>query len=144
MDDERTGETDRTTTGSTTADDRGRWISAIIALLGVWMIVEAVLLDLVAGQFWNDVVVGLLLLAAGGYNYYRRADAQMANVAAASLAAVLGLWLVASPFVFGDAGAATGFAFWNDVVVGLFAFILGAYSAYRGRDRRRTARRTTG
>lgn len=127
--------------------EAGKWISALIALLGLWMIAEALLFDLVASQFWNDIVVGALLLAVGAYNYYRRSDERFGSVAAATLAALLGLWLVASPFMFGaDTGsteAANDFGFWNDIIVGLAALILGAYSAYKGRDRRETARRTT-
>lgn len=121
---------------------RGKWISAIIGLLGLWMILQAVLFELTAGQFWNDVIVGALLLAVGGYNYYRRADERLGNIGAATLAALIGLWLVASPFVFGAGDAASGFAFWNDLVVGLLALVLGAYSAYRGRSRRRATART--
>lgn len=127
--------------------ERGKWLSALIALLGAWMIAEALLFDLVASQFWNDVFVGVALLTLGGYNYYRRADEKFGNMAAAVLAALLGLWLLASPFMFGaDAGATEAtndFGFWNDVIVGLAAFLLGAYSAYKTRDRRRDTRRAT-
>ena len=129
----------------TNPDERGKWISALIALLGAWLIVEAVIFDLAATQFWNDVLVGALLLAAGAYNYYRRTNERHADAGAATLAALLGLWLVAAPFVLGvDAGAAetaNDLAFWNDVVVGLLAFVLGVYSAYTGLSRRRAARR---
>ena len=120
--------------------EQGKWLSAIIALLGLWMIVEALWFDVVAAQFWNDVIVGALLLAVGGYNYYRRADEEIGSVAAASVAALLGLWLIAAPFLFGaDAGfteAVNDLAFWNDIVVGLLALALGAYSAYQARDQR--------
>lgn len=121
---------------------RGKWISAVIGLLGLWMILQAVLLDLTAGQFWNDVIVGVLLVVVGGYNYYRRADERLGNIGAATLAALVGLWLVAAPFVFGAGETAGEAAFWNDVVVGLLALVLGAFSAYRGRSRRRAATRT--
>lgn len=127
--------------------ERGKWISAIIAVLGLWMIAQAALVDLVATQFWNDVIVGLLLLAVGGYNYYRRADEKLGNMAAAVLAALLGLWLVASPFMFGaDAGsteAVNDIGFWNDIIVGLLALGLGAYSAYKIRDWAAETRRAT-
>lgn len=152
-------ETDRNTDRVTTDDrtgggadydpnpnERGKWISALIALLGLWMIAEAFLFDLTAGQFWNDALVGALLLAVGAYNYSRRSNEDLANVGAAMVAALLGLWLVAAPFVLGaDAGlteAANDLGFWNDVVVGLLALVLGAYSAYKARDHRRNARRT--
>lgn len=121
--------------------DRGKWISAAIALLGLWMVVEALLFDLVAAQVWNDVIVGVLLVAIGGYNYTRRADQQVGSMSAAVLAALLGLWLIGAPLLFGsDAGlteAVNAAGFWNDVVVGVLALVLGAYSAYEIRDQRR-------
>lgn len=121
---------------------RGKWLSAVVGLLGVWMVVQAALFDLVAAQFWNDVVVGALLIALGGYNYYRRSDELVGNVGVASLVALLGLWLVAAPFVLGpDAGlteTADALPFWNDVVAGLLALVLGAYSAYQASEGTRT------
>jgi len=126
-------------------DESGKWLSAIIALLGVWMIVEAVAFDMVVTQFWNDVLVGALLLAVGGYNYYRRSNEETASVGAASIAALLGAWLIITPFVLGaDAGATetvNDLAFWNDVIVGLAALVLGAYSAYAAREEREETRR---
>jgi thiol:disulfide interchange protein len=128
--------------------ERGKWISGVIALLGLWMLAEALLFDIVPGQFWNDIIVGALLLAVGGYNYYRRSDEEIGSVGAAAVAALVGLWLIAAPFVFGAEGGATettnALAFWNDIVVGLLALGLGAYSAYEARDQRETAARTTG
>ena len=130
-------------------DESGKWISALIGLLGLWMIVQAFWFDVVPAQFWNDVIVGVLLLAVGGYNYYRRSNEEIGSVAAASVAALLGLWLVVTPFVLGtDIGfteTTNDLAFWNDVVVGLLALGLGAYSAYEAREERReaAARRTT-
>lgn len=123
----------------------GKWLSAIIALLGLWMIVQALLFDLTASQFWNDVIIGVALAGLGGYNYSRRADERFGNMAAAALAALLGLWLIASPFMFGADGGTTetvnDFGFWNDIIVGLAAAGLGAYSAYKVRDHRETTRR---
>ena len=48
--------------------EQGKWISALIALLGAWMIVEGVLFDVVATQFWNDILVGLAVTVLGIYN----------------------------------------------------------------------------
>ena len=128
--------------------ESGKWISALIGLLGLWMIVQVFWFDVAPAQFWNDIVVGVLLLAVGGYNYYRRSNEEVGSVAAASVAALLGLWLVVTPFVLGaDVGlveTANDAAFWNDIVVGFLAFVLGAYSAYETREGRReaAARRT--
>lgn len=115
--------------------ERGKGVSALIALAGVWLVIEAFWLDvLLLGNFWNDVIVGIALVALGGYNYYRRANEELGSAAAAGLAAVLGLWLIISPFVYdvevGAAELTTELGFWNDVIVGFVVLVLGAYSAY--------------
>ncbi|RDI70732.1 SPW repeat protein [Halopelagius longus] len=144
-------ERDRTTAETATDYDpnpgeRGKWLSAVIGLLGLWMLAQAVLFELAASQFWNDVLVGALFLVVGAYNYYRRSNERIGNVAAAAVAALVGLWLIVAPFVLGvDAGAtetANDLGFWNDVVVGLIAAVIGGYSAYKARDRREDVRRT--
>ncbi|WP_262178890.1 SPW repeat protein [Haloarcula laminariae] len=129
-------------------DESGKGISAVIALLGLWMILQAVLFDIVVSQFWNDIGVGALLLAVGAYNYYRRSNKELGSIGAASVAALLGLWLVIAPFVLGAQAGLTettnDLAFWNDIVVGLLAFGLGSYSAYEARaDRQEAAERRT-
>lgn len=125
-------------------DESGKGVSAVIALLGLWMVLQAIVFDVVATQFWNDVAVGGLLFAAGAYNYHRRSNEEIGNVAVAAVAALLGLWLVAAPFMFGaDAGlteTTNDLAFWNDIVVGLLAFALGTYSAYEAREDRQDAK----
>lgn len=125
--------------------ERGKWLSGIIALLGAWMVLEAFLFDMVASQFWNDIIVGALLLGVGGYNYSRRGNDKIGSVGAAAIAAVLGLWLIAAPFMFGwEAGATEAvnpLTFWNDIVVGLITLGLGAFSAYAARDQKEEAQR---
>jgi drug/metabolite transporter (DMT)-like permease len=120
--------------------ERGKWISILLALLGLWMILQALLLDLSTAQFWNDIAVGAILLAVGGYNFTRRTDEQLGSIGAALIAALVGLWLVAAPFVLGpDAGfmeTANDIGVWNDIAVGLLALALGAYSAYVVNEKR--------
>jgi len=132
----------------TNPDESGKWLSAIIALIGVWMIVEPFLFVVGGGQFWNDVLVGVLLVAVGGYNYYRRTNKEVGSVAAASIAVLLGLWLVIAPFVIGAGTEAGGsetvsdFAFWNDIVVGLITIAIGAFSVFSARSERSDVPRT--
>ena len=125
--------------------ERGKWLSGIIALLGAWMILEAFLFDIVMSQFLNDIIVGALLLGAGGYNYFRRGKDKVGSVGAAAVAALLGLWLIAAPFMFGwDTGlteAVNPLAFWNDIVVGLITLAIGAFSAYAAHDQKQEAQR---
>jgi hypothetical protein len=123
----------------TNPSESGKWISAIIALAGLWLVIEPFLIDpIIMGNFWNDIVVGVLLIVLGGYNYYRRTNEKLGSTAAAALAALLGLWLIVAPFVYdldiGVAEVTTELGFWNDVIVGLIVLLLGAYSAYETRD----------
>ncbi|SEV86015.1 hypothetical protein [Natrinema salifodinae] len=127
-------------------DERGKRLSAAVGLVGLVLLGQAALVDLAAGQFWNDALVGATLLAAGGYNYYRRANAEFGSLGVAVLVALVGLWLVAAPFLLGAGSATAGGAettsavgFWTDIVAGLVAFGLGTYSAYAIRNRRRSA-----
>lgn len=118
--------------------EAGKWASLAIALLGLWLIVEPFLFEILAANFWNDIVVGALLVVVGGYNYYRRADEHLGSVGAAVFAALLGLWLIVSPWVYAveieAVNLTTEVGFWNDVIVGLLVLVLGVYSAYEARD----------
>ncbi len=130
--------------------EQGKWISGLVALIGAWMIAAPFVFEtiwpaqfeLLEAHFWSDVIVGLALLVLGGYNYYRRSDERLANSGVAMLIALLGLWMIATPFVFGIEGADVGMDVladgdlmaWNDVLLGLVVFLLGAYSAYEARD----------
>ncbi|MFC6767157.1 SPW repeat domain-containing protein [Natrinema soli] len=122
-------------------DERGKRLSGIVGLLGLALLVQALVLELGATQFWNDSFVGAILLVAGAYNYYRRSNEEFGSIGVASLVALLGLWLVASPFLLGSgsgiAETASGLGFWTDILVVLLAFGIGSYSAYASRDRRR-------
>ncbi|WP_436927993.1 SPW repeat protein [Halosimplex amylolyticum] len=122
----------------TNPTESGKWISLLVALLGLWMLAQSFLLDPIAGNFWSDVIVGAALVVLGGYNYYRRANDQLGSVGVGAFVALLGLWLIATPFILGStegtAAVETDIEFWNDIVVGLLTFLLGAYSAYEARD----------
>jgi len=132
----------------TNPDENGKWVSGLIALLGLWLVAAALVFEMVEANFWNHVLVGALLAAVGGYNYVRRSDRRMGNKAAAAFAALLGLWLIVSPFVVDteiagtDVEAVTEVGFWNPIIVGGIVFLLGAYSAYEAREIR--SARTTG
>ena len=122
---------------------RGRWLSAVAALLGAVLIGQAIALEPAAGQFWNDVLVGTAVIALGGYNWYRRSNREFGSVGVATLLTAVGLWLVASPFLV-DPGAeallaSTGASGWLTVVVGLLVAVLGSYSAVSAAGRRRAA-----
>lgn len=115
----------------------GTAIVAAVVLAGTWLLVEPFHFEMTTANAWNDFVVGLVLVALGGYSYHRRANGRPASVSAGLFVAVLGLWLVAAPYSFGtEPGVAdtTAPAFWNDVVIGVLVFLLGAYSTYGARE----------
>ena len=132
----------------TNPTESGKWISALVALIGLWLLLQAFLFDPIAGNFWSDVIVGVALVTLGGYNYYRRANEELGSVAVGAFVALLGLWMIATPFILGStegtAAVETDIEFWNDIAVGLLTFLLGAYSAYEARktDVARPAART--
>jgi len=117
---------------------RGKLVSALIALVGLWMILEVLVVDLVIANLVNDLLAGILLLAVGGYNYYRQMNEQYGSVGAAAVAALVGAWILVAPFVFGGEPALVpidnNVGAWNNIVLGLIALALGAYSAYKIRD----------
>lgn len=135
-------QTDHTATTSErtgpNAGEQGKWVSGLVGLLGLWLVVAALLFTLVTTNFWNFVIVGVLLMAIGGYNYFRRSGEEFGSVAAAAFAALLGIWLVVSPWLvdtqFSGTEIVTEFGFWNAIVVGALVLILGGYSAYEARD----------
>jgi|AntRauTorcE11898_2_1112593.scaffolds.fasta_scaffold01908_1 hypothetical protein len=128
-------------------NEGGKWLSALIAILGVWMIGQAFGVELTDAQFWNDVLVGALLIGVGAYNYSRRAGERFGNAAVALIAVLAGVWLIAAPFVLGaDSGlteTTNVFGFYNDIVVGLLAIGLGAMSAFKARGHEEETPRTT-
>lgn len=122
---------------------RGRWLSAVAALLGVVLVGQAIALEPTASQFWNDILVGTAVIVLGGYNWYRRSNREFGSVGVATLLALVGLWLVASPFLFVPGTdallASADVSGWLTVVVGLLVAVLGSYSAVSAAGRRRTA-----
>ena len=140
------GRRDDSADHETNPGGRGKWLSPLIALLGVWMIVLALVLNVTGAHFWSAVLVGALLIGVGGYNYSRQSNERLANSAIALIAVAAGLWLIAAPYVLGgDAGlteSAYELWFYNHIAVGLLAVGLGAYSAYTARGHQQDTRQT--
>ena len=135
---------DSRTSTDATADTRrddggvGGWISALVALLGGWLVLSAFLFaPMPAANFWNDVIVGAAIGIIAGYNAFKTDDFESISIGAATLVALLGLWMVIAPFIF---EVATGTAFWSDVITGALVALLAGYNAYQARSAtRRTA-----
>ena len=113
------------------------WLAGVNALLGAWLVAIPFLFADALGAgtgfaFWNYVLVGGGILALSGYNWWAAEDDDPGSTWAAIGSAILGLWMIALPFVTG--AAADGWLVWNDVVVGAVVAILAAYNAYEAAD----------
>ena len=112
-----------------------RLLSGATALLGAWILASAFVYELADSHFWNNVIVGAAIAGLGVYALYRavtRDDRQYAL----GLAALLGVWMIAIPFLL-DAPTAPS---WSDIVTGLLVFALAGYEVYRSRRRTPTTR----
>ncbi|SFB72524.1 hypothetical protein SAMN05444422_101501 [Halobiforma haloterrestris] len=122
------GTTRGTETGHDTLNtDVMQWVSAIVALAGLGLVAYPFMFEATEAAIWNDTLVGTAIFLLGGYNFYRLSRDRLASVGVASLAAILGLWALASPAVIemGSSELATATA-----AGGLLAAALSAYSAY--------------
>lgn len=130
--DER-GARGREESGANPQED-GKWISVIVALLGLWLLVKTIWTE-PAALFWSDLITGVLLVGLGSYNYSRRAAKRVGSFGIATLIVLLGLWLVISPVALGPAIDAAGLAFWNNILIGAISVGLGGYSAYKSTNK---------
>lgn len=120
-----------TTTDRGTRDvlntDTMQWVSALVGLVGLWIVASPFLFEATETAIWNNTIVGTVIFLLAGYNFYRMTKDRLASVGAAALAALLGLWILVTPFVMemGSDELATSTA-----VSGLVVAALAAYNAY--------------
>lgn len=105
-----------------------RVASALNVIAGLWLIAAPWVLGYAAinTAMWNDLVVGILVTGLAAVRLFaptRHSGVSWANV-------VLGVWLLAAPFVlaYGSELTGAGAAFWNDIIVGCAIILFGALS----------------
>lgn len=147
-DDPRTADADERTDreqGRVDTDHKGRarvdprtlrWLSAVVAVIGLWLAASPFVYDTSRVALWNNAVVGGAVVLLAGYTFYRLWKEYRPDVGSTSLAALLGLWAAASPFLlsFGSDGMV-----WSTMASGIAIAVLSGYSAYESR-RTETAR----
>jgi hypothetical protein len=99
----------------------GAWLVAVNFIL--WAPVE------VLGP-WNHGILGLVVILLAGYRLAR----PLVSGSMSWVIAVLGVWLVASPFLFGYALLPN--ILWGDIIGGLLLIISGAWGGAAGGARR--------
>ncbi len=99
------------------------WASSLNVIAGLWLILAPFILGYsdFAPAFWNDVIVGVLILASAfaATRTYSPNPSWM-NV-------VLGVWLILAPFMLNYDGYRAALA--NDLCVGLLVGILALLAA---------------
>lgn len=104
------------------------WLNWLVAVAGLWQLVSPFILNFTARTtaMWNAVVIGLVLIVLGVWaalNKEARTSRTLDWVNA-----ILGLWLVASPFVLGYSDMAT--AMWSSIIVGLVVLVFAGWAAF--------------
>ncbi len=105
--------------------DQGSVASALNVLAGIWLIVSPWIYTVASAQnggVWNSVIVGIVITFFAASRFLGSYDRTLSW-----LNALLGLWMIVSPWVYGYSGA-SGFT-WNSVIVGIIVAILGTWSA---------------
>ena len=105
------------------------FISGIVAVLGLWVAVSVLLFDVGQATVVNNVLVGVAVLLAAGYNYRRLSNDVPLHVGVGSLLTILGVWLVVATLVF----EMVGMVFWSTLASGLLIAGLAGYNAYEAR-----------
>ncbi len=107
--------------------------SGINLVLGAWLIASPWIFGYSAftAGAWDSVVIGAIIFVIGLTRVV-----SLVGPALARVNVVLGLWTIASPWIFGYAGGEP--AMWNSIVVGIVVALLALWSANATvlRDRR--------
>lgn len=107
--------------------DTMQWVSALVALIGLYVVASPFIFESTEAAIWNDSLVGTGIFLLAGYNFIRLSRDRLASVGIASLVILLGLWLVVAPAVIdmGSDTLATGTA-----IAGAITAVLSVYNAY--------------
>lgn len=128
---DREHNTGRTTHGS----NRGKWLSGITSLIGLWIAASPFLYEVTDAMMWNNVLTGAGIFLIAGYNYYRITKGHTSSTGAMSLVMLLGLWALLSPFIM-EIGADAEALRMSNIVSGLLTAALAGYVAYAARRMR--------
>ncbi len=102
-------------------------LSWLIAAVGAWEVAAPFVLGATATTAFlaDAIIVGAALVVLGAWAAL--SDQQGTDRALDWINALVGVWLIAAPFVLGYTGVAG--ALWNDVIVGIAVAVLGGWAA---------------
>jgi hypothetical protein len=123
-----TGVTDAPLDPATARRDQVLTAAWLGVIAGIWLIIAPFVLGYGdSDPYWNDIVFGAAVVVLSGIRLAARG-----TQAAGWLMALAGAWIFASAFWLDSTGTAT----WNDVILGIIVFCLGAGAAASIRRRR--------
>jgi|GEM_PF-966329 len=114
---------------STRAGGQIRTASAINLLLGIWLIISAFTLAVSEEAYWNDLIVGIVVLILAATRLSRPTEG---TKPAGWVNAAIGVWLIAAPFIL---SYQRDQEMWNDIIVGALLLIFAGWSASLPRER---------
>ncbi len=105
-------------------DRQLRLPSGLNVLLSLWLIASPFVLSFAGSTgMWDAVIVGVIVLVLAWIRY----NSPASSSALSWLVALLGVWLIVSPFLFGMAGVTALLV--DYIVVGIGYIIFGVWSA---------------
>lgn len=103
--------------------------SGLNVLLSLWLIVSPFVLSFAGSTgMWIAVITGIIALVVSWICY----NSPATTAGLGWIVAVLGVWLIVAPFLFGMAGVTA--LLWDYVIVGIGFIIFGAWSALGNRS----------
>lgn len=101
-------------------------------LAGLWLIISPFVLgySMLRNTMWNDIIVGIIIAVIAAAKVSRARNVQWLSW----VNAVLGVWLILSPFIFGASGNTR--VLYNEIIVGIVVVVLAAWSALSTRGTR--------
>lgn len=98
--------------------------SGLNFLAGIYLIISAWIGSINGGERANGIIFGIIVAILAATRF-----AESTGPWASWLNALIGIWLIISPWVYGFAG--TGWM-WNSIVVGIIMLCLGCWAAWSG------------
>ncbi len=101
-----------------------RTASGLNILFGLWLIISPFVLSFAGSTgMWDAVIVGVIGVVLAWIRYASPDRAPILGW----INALLGIWLIISPFLFGMAGVTA--LLWDYIIVGIAFVVFGAWSA---------------
>lgn len=107
-------------------DSQVKVASGLNVLFGLWLIISPFVMGFSAlstAAMWDAIIVGIIVAVLAAIRFFNTDSSS----ALSWINALLGIWMIISPWIFGVAGM-TG-ALWDFIIVGIAFLVFGVWSA---------------